>query len=171
MLTQSLRQRLTQLRSASARPVILIDGGAGSGKTTLAQEIAADWPGKIELVSLDELYPGWQGLARGSAEVLRVIRGSGFTTWDWAHGRPGPRRSLNRSLPLVIEGCGAITEANRALAGLALWVELDEQLRRRRALARDGAVFASHWDEWAAQEISHWQEHRPWLLADLVLPG
>lgn len=171
MLTASLRSRLAELRSASARAVILIDGGAGSGKTTLAQEIVADWPGTIELVSLDELYPGWQGLARGSAQVPRLIKGSGFTTWDWTHGRPGPRRSLKRALPLVVEGCGAITEASRALADLALWVELDEPLRRRRALARDGAVFATHWDEWAAQETAHWQEHRPWLLADLVLPG
>ena len=25
---------------------------------------------------------------------------------------------------------------------------------------------------WLTQEIpAHWQEHRPWLLADLVLPG
>ena len=171
MLTASLRRQLAQLRSASARPVVLIDGGAGSGKTTLAAEIAAEWPGSVETVSLDELYPGWQGLARGSAEVPRLIKGSGFVTWDWAHARPGPRRGLSRTLPLVVEGCGAITEASRALAGLAIWVELDEPLRRRRALARDGAVFAGHWDEWAAQEVAHWQEHRPWLLADLVLPG
>lgn len=161
------------LVASGRRPVVLIDGGAGSGKTTLAQDLAATWPGPVQVVGLDELYPGWHGLASAAAAVPGLITGTGFTAWDWAGDRPGPWRALDPRVALVVEGCGALTPSSRPLAGLAVWLELDEQTRKQRALARDGAVFAAHWDEWAAQEADHWRADRPWELADVVLgpPG
>jgi hypothetical protein len=156
---------------AGGRPVVLIDGGAGSGKTTLANALAAAWPGgaAAQVVGLDELYPGWRGLAAGAAAVPGVIDGEGFRTWDWATGRPGRWRTLDPSAPLIIEGCGSISPASRPLAGLAVWLELDETSRKQRALARDGELFAAHWDEWAAQEAVHWGADHPRELADLII--
>ncbi len=107
----------------------------------------------------------------GAAAVPGLITGSGYRSWDWSRNAPGPWRTLSATRPLVIEGCGAITPASRALAGLAIWVELDEPRRRHRALARDGASFAAHWDEWAAQETDHWLASHPRELADLVVRG
>jgi uridine kinase len=160
---------LRELTEAGARPVVLIDGGAGSGKTTLARELAAQWPdaGGVQVVGLDEVYPGWGGLDAASQAVPDLIRGTGFRTWDWQRSAPGPWRSLDPAQALIVEGCGALTPASRALAGLAIWIELDESARRARALARDGAEFAAHWEEWAAQEAAHWRTDRPWELADL----
>lgn len=159
------------LVGTSPRPVVLIDGGAGSGKTSLARALADAWPGPaaVQVVGLDELYPGWGGLSAGSAAVPGVITGHGFRSWDWAADRPGPWRPLDPTRPLIVEGCGALTPTSRRLAGLALWLEADEATRRRRALARDGETFASHWDEWAVQESVHWLADKPWELADLVL--
>lgn len=170
-MSAGLAAALERLVETDARPVLLIDGGAGSGKTTLAESLAASWPGggPVQVVGLDELYPGWGGLAAGSDAVPTLITGTGFRTWDWAAGRPGAWRSLDPTEPLVVEGCGALTPASRALAGLALWLEVDQATRRRRALARDGAVFAAHWDDWAAQEAVHWLTDHPRDLADLVL--
>lgn len=160
-----------RLVASGTRPVVLIDGGAGSGKTTLAQALAASWPGAdgVQVVGLDELYPGWHGLASASALVPGLIAGDGFTTWNWAQDRPGPRRPLDPRRALVVEGCGALTPSSRPLAGLAIWLELDEGTRKARALARDGELFAVHWDEWAAQEADHWRADHPRELADLVL--
>lgn len=157
--------------SRGARPVVVIDGGAGSGKTTLAERLVADWPaaGAPQLVSLDDLYPGWHGLAAGSAAVPELIAGHGYRRWDWEHDRPGAWRELEPSAPLIVEGCGALSPASRALATLAVWVDLDSATRRERALARDGATFAEHWADWAAQEADHWAAHRPWELADLTV--
>ncbi|HEY3338407.1 MAG TPA: AAA family ATPase [Propionicimonas sp.] len=169
--TPVLAEALRELAESSARPVVLIDGGAGAGKTTLARQLADHWPtpGVVQVVGLDELYPGWGGLAAGARAVPDLIRGTGFRTWDWHRGAPGDWRRLNPAQPLVVEGCGAITAASRALAGLAIWLEVDEAARRHRALARDGAEFASHWDDWAAQEAVHWLSDKPWELADLTL--
>jgi hypothetical protein len=150
--------------------VVLIDGGAGSGKTTLAATLCATWPAvEPQLVGMDEFYPGWDGLAAGSERVPAVITGTGFTTWDWARGRPGAFRELRPGAPLILEGCGALTAASRELATLAIWLEAPAATRRERALARDGELFAPHWDQWAAQEAAHWRLNQPWELADLVL--
>ena len=166
-----LADALRGLTGSSARPVVLIDGGAGSGKTTLARQLVDNWPttGLVQVVSLDELYPGWGGLAAGASAVPDLIRGTGFRTWDWHNSTPGKWRRLNPAQPLVVEGCGAITAASKALAGLTVWLEVDETARRHRALARDGAEFAAHWDDWAAQEALHWLSDKPWDLADLIL--
>lgn len=167
----ALTDAVQQLVATGSRPVVLIDGGAGSGKTTLANDLAQAWPrpAGVEVVSLDELYPGWGGLAAGARAVPDVIAGDGFQTWDWRRNAPGGWRALDRSRPLIVEGCGAITPASSALAGLTVWLELDEAARRQRAVARDGAEFAAHWDEWADQEATHWLADHPRELADLVL--
>ena len=59
---------------------------------------------------------------------------------------------MPRTGSLIVEGCGAISRASRALADHAWWLELDDAERKRRALERDGDAFAPHWDRWAAQE-------------------
>ncbi|MDQ7993578.1 MAG: cobalt ABC transporter [Propionicimonas sp.] len=158
--------------TGSARPVVLIDGGAGAGKTTLAASLAEAWPGRVQLVGMDALYPGWGGLAAGSATVAgSVLRPDdpGYRRWDWAASRPAEWVALDPSLPLLVEGCGALTPRTRARADLGVWCELEEAERRRRAIARDGELFASHWEEWEAQEAEHWRAHRPWELADITV--
>jgi len=150
--------------------VVLIDGGAGSGKTTLAQKLREAWPAPApELVSLDEFYPGWDGLAAASAKVPKLIEERRFTRWDWAVGGPGSPRILDPCVGLIVEGCGSITPASTSLATFCVWLDAPEAIRRERALARDGELFAPHWQQWAEQEAAHWQRDRPWALADLVL--
>lgn len=168
-LPAALAVRLAEL-AAAERAVVLIDGGAGSGKTTLAGRLQAAWPGRSpELVGMDEFYPGWDGLASAAARVPGVITGTGFTCWDWTQHRPGTWRELDTNRALIIEGCGALTPASRAVATVSIWLELPENIRRERALARDGDMFAPHWERWAAQEAAHWRRHQPDQLADLVL--
>ena len=155
--------------AAPPRPVVLVDGRSGAGKSTLAARLVAAWPGPVTLVSLDDLVPGWDGLAAGSDAVARdVLRRTepGYTRWDWHRRRPGGWVDLASDGPLVVEGCGALTPANRALATAGIWVELPDAARRERALARDGATFAPHWDRWAAQEDTHLAAHHPTALAD-----
>lgn len=161
-------------------PVVLIDGRSGSGKTTfaagLAQELgAAGAPAQI--LHLDSLYPGWDGLAQGSAAVVVALREGGFHPYDWHAGEfAASWIALEPDRPLIIEGCGALTQANLvAVRGWAsqaaspevraIWLECDETLRRERALARDGESFAPYWERWAAQEAAHYSVHEPWLLA------
>lgn len=161
--------------------VVIVDGRSGSGKTTLADRIAGELsvPGaSAQVLHLDDLYPGWHGLSEGSRAVAMVLQRGHYRPYDWATGEfSGPRITLDSNRPLVIEGCGALTDANLAAARewaageavRAIWIDCDEALRRARALARDGGMFAPHWDEWASQEDAHFALHEPWKLADEIL--
>lgn len=157
------------LTTVPGRVVLLLDGGSGSGKTTLAHAMADRWPTPITVVSLDSFYPGWDGLAQGSAMVARdVLRASdpGYRRWDWTAGRSAAWVPIDPTASLIVEGCGALTPANRALATAGIWLVRAPRERRALALARDGEVFAPHWEQWAAQERLHWHTHHPRDLAD-----
>lgn len=151
---------------------ILIDGRSGSGKTELARALAAAWPG-AQLVRLDALYPGWDGLAAGSAAVPQLLTSHRWREWDWARSEPGQWRELDPAHPVIVEGVGALSRAARPLADLAVWVDFaDEAERERRALARaDEGDYAAHWERWAAQEQVFLVRERPRELADLVDDG
>lgn len=165
---------LAAARTGAPRPVVLIDGGSGSGKSTLATALVAAWPGDVSLVRLDDVYPGWEGLAAASEHVRQHTLGGDhprWRRWDWQANRPGEWHAVDPRLPLIVEGCGSLSRANRALATLGVWLELDERERRRRALARDGDAYAPYWDIWARQERRFAAAEHPRDLADVVLPG
>jgi uridine kinase len=152
---------------------VLIDGRSGSGKTELAKRMALSLPGS-QLVRLDDIYPGWGGLEAGSRHVHDYVLGASgprWQRWDWVDGAPAEWHVLDPSRPIIIEGCGALSRANRALADYGIWVELDEPTRKARAMARDGDAYAGHWDEWAAQEQAFIDREHPRDLADQVVEG
>lgn len=148
---------LSAAKGARSPVVVGIDGRSGSGKTGLADGLAArlGWP----VLHLDDLYQGWDGLpgAPGTlaADVLiplRQGRDGSHPTWDWAAGRPGPRAHLPWAPRLVVEGCGTGAGPAGGLLDLLVWLEAPADLRRERALERDGDLFAPHWERWAEQE-------------------
>lgn len=155
--------------------ITLVDGQSGSGKTTYATELAHR--SRAQLLSLDDVYPGWDGLEAAEAHVLEHVlraiaadRPPRWRAWNWADARPGRWHTVDPTRPLVIEGCGSVSSASRALADHAVWIELaDEAERRRRAVARDGEAFALNWERWARQEERHGAVHDPRGVADEVI--
>lgn len=152
--------------------VLLIDGRSGSGKTALARAIVAGAP-TAQLVRLDDLYPGWGGLEEGSRVVHALLESDRprWQRWDWVLSRHAEWHELDPAKPLVIEGCGALSRDNRALATFGIWVALDAETRKNRALERDGSTYAPHWDEWAGQEDAFLTRENPAAHADAVIDG
>jgi uridine kinase len=165
--------------SAEAPAVLLIDGRSGSGKTVLAARISAG--SGAQTLHVEDLYLGWEGLAAGSLSVSAALDRGKYQRYDWIAGEFAEKVRIDPASPLVIEGCGAITDENLAAArrwaersGLpggvrGIWLECPEQVRRERALARDGEMFAPYWESWAAQEDVHFALHEPWRLADEII--
>ena len=155
------------------RPVILVDGGSGSGKTSLAAQVAQAWPHPLPLqtVCLDNVYPGWSGLAAGSRAVPGIIAGPcpGYQRWDWDRARPAEQVQLDPAAAVLVEGCGALSRVSARLATLRVWVEVDAATRRAAPPPRDRGGFDPYWELWAAQEHTHWRRNQPWRWADLLV--
>lgn len=156
-------------------PVLVgIDGRAGSGKTSLATA-AADLLG-APVLHLDDLYPGWDGLGVTpdllAAQVLKPLREgepAGYRRYDWATRASGEWVDVPPAPLLIVEGCAATVGPARPWLDLRVWVDADTALRRQRALARDGEMFAPHWDAWAVQEQSLFAADATARRADLTL--
>lgn len=178
MVPADIPALVTLIVSSAAYPVVLLDGRSGSGKTTLALSLAAAYPGGLSLIRLDDIYPGWDGLQAASEHLhdrvlapLAAGEEARWQRWDWATDAPAEWHRLDPQRPLLIEGCGALSRSTRALASLALWVELDSVERQRRAFARDGDAYRPFWKRWAAQEQAFIDREHPAALADLVIDG
>ncbi len=155
---------------AASNPVVLIDGRSGSGKTSLARTLVGRWPlrGRVQLVALDSLYPGWDGLADGVEAARELIlrphaRGliGVWERWDWEASAPAEAHAVDPSLPLIVEGSGLLTAATARLGDVRVWLESPPQSRMRRALQRDGETYRPHWARWAEQEERHLARDEP----------
>jgi uridine kinase len=162
----------------SSAPVVLIDGRSGAGKSTLARALAQTWPraGDVVLIPLDDLYPGWDGLAAGVDYARQHIlaphaagRTARWRVWDWSAERRSQERWADAGSAVILEGAGGITPGTAPLADVRVWLEAPASARKARALARDGDTYRPHWERWAQQEERHIREHRPRALATLVI--
>ena len=169
----------SSVRAASVftGPVVLLDGRSGSGKTALAAALAAAWPGAHSpdsptVVHLDDIYPGWHGLEAASSHVhdeLLAATRPRWQHWDWVTEQPAEWSSVDPTRPLIVEGMGALSRQNAALATARIWIELDDTSRRRRAIARDGEAYEPFWDTWAEQEDAFLVRESPASLADVIV--
>lgn len=156
----------------------MIDGRSGAGKSTLVRRLVMRWPGTggVQVLALDSVYPGWDGLAEGADLAVRDVltphahgRCGVWRRWDWDAERLAEAHAVASTLPLIVEGAGALTPAAAALADVAVWLESPSASRRHRALERDGDAYRPHWERWAAQEQAHMAAHDPRGLATLVV--
>lgn len=153
---------------------LLLDGPSGAGKSTLADALVAAWPDAVTLVRMDNIYPGWGGLAAGGAHVhdhlLQPRHRGAQSRWrrhDWEADAPAEWHLVPQSRSLLVEGCGVLTRENAPLATIRVWLDADDELRKRRALARDHGGFDAHWDEWQAQFVRYLAAERPAAAADV----
>jgi hypothetical protein len=160
---------------AGATRVAAIDGRSGAGKSTLAHALAGEL--EAPLVSLEDLYGGWDGLEQGVSLLLSAVlqplaagRAPEVPRYDWLAAAWGESWALSPPAHLVIVGAGAGARALAPYTSVLVWLELDPALRRERALARrDGELYAPHWERWALQEDAFFERERPKERADLVV--
>lgn len=159
-------------RSARRRPwLVTIDGRSGCGKTVLSAALLEAYP-EAQILHLDDLYRDWDRLpsgvvrARHMVEMWRRGESPSYRPTHW----PGtPRRTsetITPGRPLVVEGCGS-TWVGRKLADAQMWLDVDRETRRLRALERDGEKFAPFWLRWEQQETQWYDAHAP--LPDVVV--
>jgi energy-coupling factor transporter ATP-binding protein EcfA2 len=159
-------------------PIVLIDGRAGSGKSTLADSLQRKLFKEGEtlprLIHMDNLYPGWGGLAAGGEYLQRFVLGpiaarktANWQLFDWAAGERGEWREFSGGTPLIVEGCGSLNSQSAELAQFKVWIETPEDVRHERWLAREGND--EHWAAWAAQELDFYAREKTKSFANLLV--
>lgn len=170
------RVRATPPRCGGTR-LVCIDGPSGSGKTTLAARLAAAL-GDPPVLHMDDLYPGWDGLAAAvpllhDQVVAPLVAGrpARYRRYDWHRGTFGQVHDVGTPPVLVVEGAGCGARVVAARAVLLVWIEAPRAERYRRGIARDGETYRPHWERWARQEAAHFTAEGTAARADLRVDG
>jgi uridine kinase len=154
------------LAALGDRRIVLIDGPAGSGKTTLAAAVGSP------VVHLEEMYDGWTGLQQGIDQAQRLLdalrRGepAGYRRYDWHRHEYAEWVDVPPADLLVVEGCGA---GSIAADALLVWVEAAPGERLRRGIERDGELMREHWLRWQETEATLFARDQTRERAELVL--
>ncbi|QJW36977.1 uridine kinase family protein [Cellulosimicrobium protaetiae] len=160
----------------SGTRLVVVDGPAGSGKTTLAAQLGEALPAQV--LHMDDLYEGWRGLEPAWARLeewvlapLAAGRAGRYRRFDWALDRFAEWHVVAPAPYLVVEGCGAGRREADDVAALRVWVEAPDDVRLRRGLDRDGEDQREHWLAWMADEREHYARNDSRSRADVVLDG
>ncbi len=170
-LVASIRSRLPVCGSTT---VVAVDGPSGAGKSAFAARVGKRLEAPI--LHVDELVPGWRGLAAMPPMVARDLLApisageiGAVRRWNWSDDRPGDLIELQPDGFLVLDGCGSGSRVIRPYLSLLVWIDAPEHVRYERAMARDGEVFEPWWDVWANQERQLFAAEQTMAAADVRL--
>ncbi|MFT3970913.1 MAG: 4-amino-4-deoxy-L-arabinose transferase [Micropruina sp.] len=154
--------------------VIGIDGPSGSGKTTLAEAIR----GRLDcpVIHMDDLFPGWDGLAQASLRLTDQVLGplavgepAGYRRWDWIASGWAERIEVPPTPLLIVEGCASTVRPAGDYVAVRVWMEAAHDVRMHRGIERDGETYLPHWERWAAQERELFSADGTRERADLIV--
>jgi adenylate kinase family enzyme len=171
-------QVLELIDRGNQTPIVLIDGRAGSGKSTFAealqQQLFRDGESAPRVIHMDNIFEGWEGLALGSDYMVRFIlqplarqETASWQDWSWVKNQRSSWREFSGGTPLIVEGCGSLTERSKEHADICIWLEASEETRRERWIQRERHL--EKFDFWAAQELDFYAREKSQSLADLVI--
>ncbi len=182
MTNASIEQVAARVLAAEPRlgavRLVVIDGPAGSGKTSYAATLAAAL-GSAQVIHMDDLYEGWDGLGhlvfdRLEHQVLapsRAGQSARYQRYDWLRGAFGDWVDVGTGDVLVLEGVGAAARSVDPWAVLRIWVEAPRETRFRRGIERDGEAQFHHWLRWADREAAHFTADETRARADVLIDG
>jgi para-aminobenzoate synthetase len=154
--------------------VVAVDGPSGSGKTDVTAAFAPRLDARV--LSMEQLYRGWRGLDASTPVLVGQVLGclaedrpATFRAWDWAASAPGEPVTVEPGGVLVLDGVGSGAALARPYLSALLWLEAPADVRRRRAIQRDGTTYEPWWDVWADQEREHFGREGTRAAADLVV--
>lgn len=178
--------RVLALQESGKLPIVLIDGRAASGKSQFAKDLSEAYfqvdKQAARVIHMDDLYPGWNGLAEGSVYLLTNIllplansRSANWQVWNWRKNHRGAeepgngRREFAGGTLLIVEGCGSISRLSSANSDFQIWIDADDAARKERFSKRDSGKFDEYFGIWSAQEDEYYEREKSKQLAELII--
>ena len=178
-LVTEIEESLTAPPRCGNTHIIAIDGRAGAGKTTLANELtlALSAHRHVTLIHLDEIYAGWDlAISDVLTNSLSLILTSISTNkpidvpiYDWAAGRFNSTREIAPCDLIIIEGVGSAQRIVRELATVTIWIDIDAKTGLQRVLDRDGIAIEEQMSYWQIREEKHFRADATRENADFIL--
>jgi uridine kinase len=165
---------LAALQGREGTRWIGVDGKGATGKTSLAARIAAALPGSV-IVHIDDFarpdLRGWERdrFVRQVLEPLLAGRSARYQRWDFLRNVGAEWHTVPAGVPVVVEGVSATDVRLRVPWDFTIWIEVPYELRRARALERDGPEMMERWlTDWMPSEDAYEREQHPQDRVDLV---
>jgi uridine kinase len=151
-----------------------VDGKGATGKTTLADRIAAALPGSV-VVHIDDFarpdVQGWERdrFVRQVVQPLLAGRPGRYQRWDFDRNMGAEWHTVPVGVPVVVEGVSATDERLGVPWDFTIWVEVPYEVRLARALERDGPERMDRWlNDWMPSEDAYEEAQRPQDRVDFV---
>ena len=173
-----------QQRGGETVPMLIgMEGYGGSGKTTLAQKLAA-LLGDACVIGMDDFIvqdklaePSWDGGAFDRDRLERqVLQPAGrgqpiaYQRLDWATNTLSNPITIPSVTYVIVEGISAYHPSIERYYDFKIWVNTSLATARARGQARDGSsVNAAYWDLWARNDIAYQKQYHPERRADFVI--
>jgi len=138
---ETLSALAEKILNISEKPLVLIDGKGGSGKTSFAIKLADML--NADKVSTDDvawwLDPiQWDGeLLDGIIQPWQNGNNVSYTPSGWIKKNRKGVIAVDSSKALIIEGCGACRKTLRNVATYSVWIDTDPHLAKERVILRD----------------------------------
>lgn len=159
--------------------IMAIDGRAGAGKTTLANELslALSLRRTVAVVHLDEIYAGWDlalgdSLTTSLSQILKSISAGEpvtFAVYDWTSQQYDATREIPPCDLIIIEGVGSAQRVVRDLATASIWMDVDKETGLERVLGRDGIAIKDQMSLWQTREEVHFLSDATRENVDFIL--
>jgi uridine kinase len=151
-----------------------VDGKGATGKTRLADRIAAALPRSVVVHIDDFARPDVQGWERDRfiRQVLKPLlagRPGRYQRWDFDRNVGAEWHTVPSGVPVIVEGVSATDERLGVPWDFTIWVEAPYRVRLARALERDGPERMDRWlTDWMPSEDAYEAAQRPQDRVHLV---
>ena len=159
--------------------IVVIDGPAGSGKTTLAKSLSALLE-NCPIIHMDEIYEGWENALtpKTSTDLVDWVinplledKSIEYIKYDWNLEQRIEKIVINNPKVIIIEGVGSSSSEISEHACLKLWIEVNEETGINRVLARDGRQIQEQMKKWQTQESKFFIENNSKENSDIWIDG